>query len=677
MTEDVLIKLAAIIVVGVGAQWLAWRFRLPSILLLLVAGIIIGPITEFVNPDELLGDLLIPVVSLSVGLILFEGGLTLRFRDLPGVAGVIRNLITVGAAITWLIGALAAWALFDISLSLAILFGAIIIVTGPTVIGPLLDHVRPGGRVGPVLRWEGIIIDPIGAVLAVLVFEAILQDQLEEAAIDTIRAVAVTFVAGAAHGRAGAAVMVLVMRRYWIPDSLQNPVTLMLVLAAVTASDEVQEESGLLAATIMGIALANQRFVNVRHIVEFKENLRVLIIGGLFVILAARLTTDDITDVGLERIALLAVLILIARPLAVAVSTARSALDWKERAFLASMAPRGIVAAAIASVFALRLTEEGNEQAPVLVPLAFTVIVGTIAVYGLAATPIARWLGLSHANPQGILFIGGQQWARRIAKALHDQEVPILIVDSNRRNINDARMEGLPAYFGNILADYAIDEIDLTGLGRIASMTPNDEVNALAGQRFVPVFGRANVYQLPLRGEDDGRGAAVSSEQRGRILFGKGRNYGYLTQRFAAGAVVKTTDITEEFTYNDFLARYDRARARLGDRTEEAPPAEAAAPGPAPATPARAVADVVLPTAAPEPEPATPEDSASVIPLFLITADKQVRVFSDEGNPTPRPGQTVISILDEPEEHSAERLERKREEKAARAEEAEQPATPA
>jgi NhaP-type Na+/H+ or K+/H+ antiporter len=624
MTEDILIKLAAIVVVGVGAQWLAWRFRIPSILLLLLAGIFIGPITEFVDPDELLGQLLIPIVLLSVGLILFEGGLTLRFADLPGVVGVVRNLITVGAAITWLVGTLFAWLLFDIDLSLAILFGAIIIVTGPTVIGPLLDHVRPTGRLGPILRWEGIIIDPIGAVLAVLVFEALLHDQLDEAAIDTVLAIVATVGIGTGIGLLGAGIMVLFLRRYWIPDALQNPVTLMLVIAAITLSDELQSESGLLAATVMGIVLANQKLVNVHHIVEFKENLRVLIIGGIFVILAARLTIDDITDFGIERAAFLVVLILLARPLAVAVSTLRSSLNWRERTFLAGMAPRGIVAAAIASIFALRLAEEGNADAPILVPLTFTVIIGTITVYGLGAGRLARLLNVSYPNPQGALIVGGQPWARRIAKALLDQDIPVLIMDSNRKNVADARMDGLPANYGNILADYQHGDLDLTGLGRILSMTPNDEVNALAGQRFLPIFGRANIYQLTPRGEGDARGASVPKEQRGRTLFGEGRSYGYLTKRFDHGAVVKTTELTEEFTYDDFLDRYG-------------------------------------------------EDN--VVPLFVINADKQMRVFAVEGNPSPKPGHTLISILDATEE-DRKRDARKKEEREERQRDVEE-STPA
>lgn len=674
MTEDVLIKLTAIVVVGVGAQWLAWRLRLPSILLLLTAGVIVGPITSFIDPDELLGELLIPIVSLSVGLILFEGGLSLRFGDLPGIAGVVRNLITIGAAATWLVGTLAAWLLFDIDLSLAILFGAIIIVTGPTVIGPLLDHVRPGGRVGPILRWEGIVIDPIGAVLAVLVFEALLHEEVDEAFIETVRAIVITIGAGTAIGLVGAGIMVLVMRRYWMPDTLQNPFTLGLVLAVVTAANEVQDETGLLAATIMGIAIANQKFVNVSHIVEFKENLRVLIIGGLFVILAARLSTDDITDVGLERALFLAVLILIARPLSVAISTAGSALDWRERLFIAAMAPRGIVAAAVASIFALRLAEEGNEDAERLVPLTFTVIVGTIAVYGLAATPIARRLGLSHPNPQGVLFVGGQPWARRIARALHALDFPVLIVDSNRRNINDARMEGLPAYFGNILAEYTPSELDLTGIGRIASMTPNDEVNALAGQRFLTLFGRANIFQLPPRGEDgaSGRSDAISAEQRGRTLFGKGVTYGYLAQRFAEGAVVKTTELTEEFTYDDFLARYGgappRAALNLPPVDDERTTAKKAGDR-ATAMLSRADLPSERPTAAPA---AVSPPTSGPVPLFLITADRQVRVFTDDSNPTPRPGQTLISVLDATDEDQKRDARRKeqRDQKAKDREEA-------
>lgn len=556
MTEDIPPKLAAVFVLGVGAQWLAWRFRVPSILLLLLAGFVVGPATGLLDPDEIFGDLLIPAVSLSVGLILFEGGLSLRLSDLRGVRGVVRNLVTIGALVTWFVATLSAHVIIGMDFRVAVLLGAILVVTGPTVIGPLLDLVRPTGQAGPILRWEGIVIDPIGAMLAVLVFEAISGGGPRDVAGDAVLGVARTLAIGTLVGAGAGAALGLALRRYWIPDILDSPVTLAAVVATVAASNELQDESGLLSAVVMGFVLSNQGTGAVKHIIEFKESLRVLLIGGLFIVLSARLESSSLEAVGPESAAFVAVLILIARPLSVLVSAWRSRLSVQDRLLLASVAPRGIVAAAVASIFSLRLAEEGISDAEILAPVTFIAIVGTILVYGLASTSVSRRLGLSRANPQGVLIVGAHRWARLIARALSERGFAAALVDSNWRNVADGRMEGLTVHYGSALSAFEPGEIDLGGLGRVLAMTSNDGVNSLAAQHFAGVFGRASVYQLASRHAREGGRKDIPEHLRGRILWGVELNFGRLQTLFDSGAVIKMTNISEEFGYDDFLARY-------------------------------------------------------------------------------------------------------------------------
>ncbi|MCA9960567.1 MAG: sodium:proton antiporter, partial [Anaerolineales bacterium] len=390
MSEHLLLGVAAIIVLGVSAQWFAWRLRLPSILLLLLFGFLAGPITGIIEPDVLFGDLLFPVVSISVAIILFEGGLTLRLSELPKVGDVIFRLISVGALLTWGLAALSAHYIVGLNWPLSALLGAILIVTGPTVIGPLLRQVRPKGEVAAVLKWEGILIDPVGAVLAVLVFEAILEGEISQVPAAIAFGVLQTMFIGVIGGLLAAGILVLFMRRFWIPDHLQNGVALLLAIGSFAISNLLHPEAGLLTVTVMGLALANQNWVSIKHIVEFKENLTILLIGVLFIVLASRLQLADISSLGWSSVLFVLVLIVVIRPLAVLVSTFRSRLDGRSRLFLTWMAPRGIVAASVASVFSFELAEAGHIGAESIVPLTFLVIVGTVLFYGLTAAPAAR-----------------------------------------------------------------------------------------------------------------------------------------------------------------------------------------------------------------------------------------------------------------------------------------------
>jgi NhaP-type Na+/H+ or K+/H+ antiporter len=563
MTEHILIALAAVLVLGVGAHWLAWRVRVPAILPLLVVGLLVGPGAvaatgkKLLDPDALFGGLLLPCVSLSVAVILFEGGLSLRLSELKDVGHVVRNLCSGGVLITWGLVAFTAWALGLLGPSLALLLGAILTVTGPTVIGPLLQHVRMRGPAATVLKWEGIVVDPIGAMLALLVFEVAQATTLEHGATVAAMAFVGTIVVGGIAGALGGVFLVECVRRHWCPDFLENAVALMVVIGVYAGSNALQEESGLLAVTVLGILVANRlREQELRHIVEFKENLKVLLLSSLFIVLAARLGLDDLrAALGWRSFLFVAVLIAVIRPLSVAASTIGPGLTKAERLYVGAMAPRGIIACAVSAVFALRLEQAGHPEALALPSLTVLVIVITVSVYGLLSAPLARRLGLADPNPQGLLVLGAHPWARHLAQVLKKEGVEVLLIDNNYGNVAQANIEGLRALHANVLSEYVISELDLGGIGRLLAMTPNDEVNALATERLGHLVGRANVFQLAPRALGSSK-HDPTHHHRVHYLFGVDETFWRLSERFEEGAALKTTRLGPEFTYVQWRATY-------------------------------------------------------------------------------------------------------------------------
>ncbi|MEJ2194050.1 MAG: cation:proton antiporter [Ignavibacteriaceae bacterium] len=559
MSEGVLIELASIVVLGIVAQWLAWRLRFPSILFFLIIGFLAGPVTGFLHPDELMGELLLPIVSISVALILFEGGLTLRLGELRDVGRVVIVLIIIGAIITWIIASLAAHYVLNLDLRISILLGAILIVTGPTVIGPLLSHVRPLKRVSTILKWEGILIDPVGAILAVLVFEAIIAGEISAAGKLIFLGIAKTLVIGGIIGFGMAKLLVFLLKEFLIPDILQESVAFVMVIAAFVLSNIFQSESGLLAVTLMGLFMDNQKHVSIKHIIEFKENLRVIIISSIFILLAARLQLSDFENFDLAIFAFVGVLIFVARPVSVFISTLGSKLNWRERTFISWMAPRGIVAAAVSSVFALKLSLTGIEGSEILVPVTFFVIVVTVMVYGLTASPMAKFLKVAQAKPQGVLIVGAHQWARSIAKTLTEMEINVIMVDTNRSNISAARLEGFSAFLGSILSENISNELNLDGIGRLMALTPNDEANSLAALHMADAFERGEMYQLTPLSEKSGKEMEYSPKHlRARFLFGEGMNYYHLNSLFQSGWILKSTRISDEFSFEEMKKYYDQ-----------------------------------------------------------------------------------------------------------------------
>lgn len=560
MDQSILLNLALLLLMAVGAQWLAWRIRIPSILILLTIGFVVGPLLRIFNPDELMGSLLFPFVSLSVGIILFEGGLTLRFNELPTIKSVIGRLVSVSALITWILATISARLILGLSIPISILFGAILIVTGPTVVGPILRQIRPKGRIGAVLKWEGILIDPVGAIVAVLVFEAILAGDshgLQETILEMSRNIGITVMVGGFLGIGTAALLIFILMRRMVPDFLQNAVILMIVGVSFALSDFLQPESGLITTTVIGIILANQTYVSVFHVEDFTEDIQVMLIGVLFILLSARITLTDLEIVGVPALIFLAVLIFVVRPISALAAVVGSELGWRDWLFASVMAPRGIVAAAVASIFAFELSHIGGiEEAAKLVPLTFVVIVGTVLFYGLTADPIARALGLSERNPQGVVMVGGHLFARAIGKALQDLGFRVMLLDTNRNNISIGKMEGLETHFGNALSEHTLENLDLSGIGRMLALTQNNEINSLAALHFPEVFSRAEVYQLTTSEKMSVRDAGPQ-HLRGRFLFDNELTYSRIVDLLNEGAKVEVISVKEVGGVQAFKDEYE------------------------------------------------------------------------------------------------------------------------
>jgi len=555
LTENTLLTFALVSFFGVVGQWLAWRIKLPSIIFLLFFGAIAGPITGLLDPDALLGDLLFPFVSMGVAIILFEGGLTLRFHKIKGLSKTLYSLLTVGILLTWGIVAVATHLLIGFSWELAILFGALMTITGPTVIKPLLRTVRPNADIANILHWEGVILDVIGTILIVLIFQFIVSEQAGEAITLVFASVIVTGLVG---GVVGAYLLAFLLRRYLLPHYLHQVFSLTLVLVIFSLSNMIAHESGLLAVVLMGMILANMQDVDTEEILLFKENLSLLFISVLFIILSARLDLSALFGMGWPALMLLGVIIFIARPISVFFSTLFSPLSWNARLLLSWIAPRGIIAASVSALFAMRLESLGYADAQLLVPLTFMVIIGTILLYGATAKPLALWLNVREPDPTGMLIVGANPISREIAKSLNDQGFPARVTDTNWKNITKARMEGLDTYYGNIISDHADHHMELTGIGGLLAMSPDTTLNALACAHYKADFGPKNIYYLLNSDEKElEKNKTVHPVSGGRQLFSEKVTYTKLASLLSNGAKITTTNLSEKCDLSNYLKQKD------------------------------------------------------------------------------------------------------------------------
>ena len=431
MHHQIVQLIALIACVGIAAQWIAWRFRIPAIVILTAAGFIVGPLTGQLDPSRDFGDLLQPFVQAAVAIILFEGGLNLRFHEL-GEAGLgVRRLTTAGLALSFVLGALAAHYGGGLSWPVAIEFGAIIVVTGPTVIMPLLRHARLRSSTASLLKWEGIVNDPLGALLAVVVFEYFVLTGGSEVRTGIFINLVVTLVVAAALGWYAGKVLGATYRRGWVPEYLKGPGMLATVLLTYTLGNLLQDEAGLLTVTVLGISLGNSNLPSIEELRRFKEYITILLVSGLFIVLTADLDPVLLQSIDWRGALLLALVIFVVRPVAVFVATAGAGMQFDERLLLAWIAPRGIAAAAVAGAFSTRMVEAGFTDAAQLLPLIFALIIVTVTLHGFSIGWLARRLDLASHRDDGLIVVGASPWSLDLASKLAELEVPVLVVDAS------------------------------------------------------------------------------------------------------------------------------------------------------------------------------------------------------------------------------------------------------
>ncbi len=548
--------IALLMTLGVLCQWMAWRMRLPAILFLLLSGLVLGPGLGVLHPDTLLGDLLFPVVSLGVAVILFEGSLTLRFSDIRSVTRIIRNLTSIGVLMTWGVMGVAAHYLAGLSWPLAFLFGALVSVTGPTVIVPMLRGIRPTARVANILRWEGILVDPIGAVLAVLVFELIVSGfHQSESLLEFLKVVML----GSVWGIAGGWLFGRMLAVHAFPDYLQNYAALAFVLLVFTVSNTFGDESGLVAVTVMGIILANNKDIDVEELLSFKEHLTVVLISVLFILLAARLDFELVRSLGWPSLWVLLAALFVARPLSILISSINTSVNFREGLLLSWIAPRGIVAAAVSALFALRLEEKGVAGAEAIVPLTFVMIIGTVVVQSLTAGWLARRLGLSSRGEQGVLIAGSNKVALAIGEALQKHDIKVKVADTRRDGLKEARMKGMEIFFGSPLSEHADRFMDLTGYTHLLAISRNAEANAVICSRYKHDFGPKRAFSVQSGGDETDEREGFAMGLRSNVLFGKDVTWAKLASLLSQGAVIKSTRLSDTFDFEAYRAQYGKA----------------------------------------------------------------------------------------------------------------------
>ena len=551
----VLIVLAA----GLASQWLASLLKMPAIVILILGGLVLGPFTGVLEmqatPEQLT-----ELIGLGVAIILFEGGLDLKLKELKKAGPGIGRLVFVVPPLTWIMTATAAHYVVGMSWAVASVFGAILVVTGPTVIQPILRYARLNDESSSLLKWEGIVNDPVGVLLAVLTFQFFTV--AGEGMLETVGALGGAIVLAAALGGGGGWLVAKFFQRGAVPEHLKPPLLMVLVLLVYKLGNAFQHEAGLLCVTLMGTVVGNVPLAGRRDLQRFKENLTIVLVSVLFIVITARLEIDQILLLDWKSAALIALIVFLIRPVAVLVATIGARMRGSDRILLAWMAPRGIVAAATAGVFGPAMVEAGYADADVLLPLIFAVILVTVVLHGLTMGLMGRRLGLAAEDDNGLLIVGASPFSLELARVIQRHDIEVLIVDGVYRRLKEARMAGIETYYGEILSEHAEHTLETHHLGYLFCATANDFYNALVCNALGPKFGRHRSLQLATDEGSDDESRQLTQEQRGFSAFAEHADYDWLQRRLDDGWTIQGTKLSDVHD----LEKMDDA---LGERGED------------------------------------------------------------------------------------------------------------
>ncbi|WP_416878105.1 cation:proton antiporter [Litorimonas sp.] len=565
------LKIALIGGLGIGAQWLAWRLQRPAIVLMAIAGLIFGPLLGYLlgfnlpgpiehffeqlrlDPVNDFGDLYRPMIGLAVAIILFEGGMNLRFKDLSDARQAVGRMVFVAAPIAWVLGTFAAHYIVGLAWDISIMVGGLFIVTGPTVIMPLLRQAHLKSRPANVLKWEGIVNDPLGALFAVGGYEFIRFSLTEASMFFVFGKLAFAAIFGTLVGIVSGYGLAWAFRRGHIPEYLKAPVVLAWVLLIYVIANRLADETGLLAVTALGMTMANTKFASMVEMRRFKENIAIILVSGVFVILTATLTPAILTEfvTNWRVLAFVFAMMFFVRPIAVMISTIFSGLSWKESLLISFIAPRGIVAVAVAGLFAAELNALGRADGTLFVPLAFALVFATVLFAGFLISPIAKILGLAAGGGQGVMIVGANPWSLGLAKAIKDLGVNVTVADTNWRRLRGARLEGHQTFYGEVLSENADYSLDHSAFNVLIAATPNDAYNSLVCVEFAPELGRHRVFQVPAQENDEDDGDSIAFTSRGRTLTSRGRSFDALTRDWWGGWRFRSTNLSETYTLED------------------------------------------------------------------------------------------------------------------------------
>ena len=561
-----MLELSGIIILGILAQWVAWKFKIPAILPLILVGLLVGPIAaEFLSEDGTKwiepiwngskglfpGEALYYFVSLAISIILFEGGLTLKRDEIKNVGPVITKLITLGSTVTFLGAGIVAHFIFGLTWELSFLFSGLIIVTGPTVITPILRNIPLKKDVSTVLKWEGILIDPIGALVAVLVFEFISVGGDGAFTKTALMEFGKILLFGTSFGFTFAHALMYAVNKKLVPHYLLNVVSLSAVLLVFVESEIFAHESGLLAVVVMGMVLGNGNLKNLKELLYFKESLSILLISILFILLSANINIEDLQLLyNWKTAALFALIVFVIRPLGVFLSTHNSNLKLNEKLFISWVGPRGIVAAGIASLFGSKLIKQGVAGAEYITPLVFMIVLGTVLLNATTARLFAKMVGVFLKSSNAILFLGASNPARLIAKYLTDAGKRVVLIDSNKSFIESAKKEGLEAFSTNIYDDDLTDNIELNDVGYLIAMTGSDAVNDFAITSLSNAFGEHGAYRLATSKE-----IRTNNSENKEQFFSPKDDYINLSEAFRDNPKIYEVVIDSEEMYHTMLSK--------------------------------------------------------------------------------------------------------------------------
>ncbi|WP_163540038.1 sodium:proton antiporter [Gracilibacillus sp. YIM 98692] len=611
MVDSLLLVLMIIGVLGVGSQWVAWKFQLPAIVVMAIAGLLAGPIFDIINPEQDFGDLYRPFISIAVAIILFEGSLNLNIKELRGLGKPVFRIVTWGAILAWVLGSLTAHYVAGMSLAVAFVIGGIFIVTGPTVILPLLRQSKLKPTPAKILKWEGIVVDPFGALLAVFAFEIILFLSADGRDATALLFFFLASLFAVVLGYVFAKVTGWMFETGHTPEFLKSPAVFVAVIACFTIADEVKHETGLLAVTAMGMTLANIGISSIKEMRHFKENISMLLISAVFILLTSSLTMDTLKDVFRpEIIGYVLLMLFVVRPLSIFLSTIKSGLSLQEKTLVGWIAPRGIVALTVASYFASVLEDEGFAGASIVTSLTFALVFATVCVHGFSIGWLARKLHLSSEGKPGAIIVGSNRFSIGLAKVMEELKIPAVVVDASYDRLYKARRSGVTHNHCEILSEQTEYTMDFTPYDYLIAASEYDSYNALVCSTFLPEFGRKNALRLPKQNHSGDQIDDIDHTIGGRELFSPAVGLEELKYRIKGGYVFRKTTLTEQYTFRDYMH----------DRHEE------------------------------------------TVLLFILKQSKQLVFFTEQTESTATTGDTIVSLTPPSKEFHKiqEKLEEKR-----------------